>query len=123
MRILRAQVDAGDARLAARGAGRDAAAGAGGIPWKDILGGAMEGVQASLAGGGGYAPGRQLADTVKGITAGAPSSAIAQQLAFGDTIPQQQLDRLTSILAREDQIAQNTADMNRALQQGGRLGR
>ncbi len=61
----------------------------------------------------------RLASAVKGI--GASSSAIGQQLAFGDNIPQQQLDAQRSTAANTSQIPQMARDINQ-LARGGRVG-
>ena len=79
-------------------------------------------------GAGGAAPGppnlrARLADAVKSITGGGGgASTIGRQLAFGDTVPQQQLDAQRSIQANTDQMPQMARDVN-ALLQSGRVGR
>lgn len=74
--------------------------------------------------GGTAAPGRgfngavRLADAVKSVTGS--SATISQQLAYGDTIPQQQLDAQRNIMANTAAIPQMARDMN-ALAGRGRV--
>lgn len=68
-------------------------------------------------GGGGRANLRaRLAATVKSIANGGNGASLGRQLAFGDSIPQQQLDATRGVLANTDQIPQMAQDINRIAQ-------